>query len=213
MHLLSNFNQIRDLYELDPTCIILRSSTSFLMKLTESTDWRLQRSTDWVQIMKFRPEGAGPKHTSQAQSHICPLVICCDDSPELKTERTLVFVVKKIFCLSLQVRHKKTERSAYNSVCVVVGVCARVCTGMCVCAYRYYFTYIFIRCLHCHPFFQLGVSFLTCFMSVCRFITHTYRCSHVHKHKGTKLISIFMNVCAIFERCVILKLVYTGIIL
>lgn len=43
--------------------------------------------------------------------------------------------------------------------------------------------------------------------------THTYRCSHVHKHKGTKLICIFMNVCAIFERCVILKLVYTGIIL
>lgn len=35
----------------------------------------------------------------------------------------------------------------------------------------------------------------------------------MRKHKGTKLMSIFMNVCAIFGRCVILKLVYTGIIL
>lgn len=30
---------------------------------------------------------------------------------------------------------------------------------------------------------------------------------------GTKLMCIFMNVCAIFGCCVILKLVYTGIIL
>lgn len=35
----------------------------------------------------------------------------------------------------------------------------------------------------------------------------------MHKHKGTKKMCIFMNVCAIFERCEILKLVYTGIIL
>lgn len=35
----------------------------------------------------------------------------------------------------------------------------------------------------------------------------------MHKHKGTKLMCIFMNVCAIFGCYVILKLVYTGIIL
>ena len=139
--------------------------------------------------------------------------LCCEDN-------ALNVSVTEHFCVSVWVRHKEIwdlRTSAFMSVCVCVWERERVC----VCSYC---VYVYVCFLLCHPFHQLWISFLTWlnlswFSSdwvVHRFISHTHthnRCSHMRKHKGTKLTCIFMNVCAIFGRCVILKLVYTGIIL
>lgn len=83
-------------------------------------------------------------------------------------------------------------------------VCAHVCVYWVPFASSMFFYYevLILRFnLSCHVDFWTDpyADFLT--------KTHTSRCIN------TKLMFIFMNVCAIFGRCVILKLVYTGIIL
>ncbi len=106
------------------------------MKMTERTDRRLQRHTDWDQ--RARQRGTRT-HLTGSITHTCPLFIHCDEAPELKTEWTLLWrQCFKCFCnwtFCVYLCKWGTKRlEIYAQVLLWVCACVCVCMCMWVCA-------------------------------------------------------------------------------
>lgn len=157
------------------------------------------RVTKWVQRTSLAADQGGPKHTgSITHTHIMSSVYPSQRHARTEAQTDLSLLQRKCFkcVLPVEVRHKETWVPC-ESVCAhvfVSHVCVRSDATVHVIGHR------------------SPISILA-WITVKTFITQTSSCSHMHKHNGTQPMCIFMNICAIFERYVILKLVYTGIIL